>query len=158
MHDHDPKREMLRHAVATVAYRGAKALRGAPGEFAGFSGAGKTPAEILAHVGDLFEWALSMAQGKQKWKNSTPLAWEEEKARFFATLTAFDEYLGSSETVHAPAEKLFQGPVADALTHVGQIAMMRRLSGAPLRGENYYVAPVETGRVGADQAFPGQEF
>jgi hypothetical protein len=158
MHDHDPKRELLRHAVATVAYRGAKAVRGAPAEFAGFSGAGKTPAEILAHVGDLFDWALSMAQGQQKWKNSSPLAWEEEKLRFFAALTAFDDYLGSSERMHAPLEKLFQGPVADALTHVGQIAMMRRLAGSPMRGENYYVAPVEAGRVGADQAAPGQEF
>jgi hypothetical protein len=154
----DPKRELLRHAVATVAYRGAKAVREVPAEFAAFAGAGKTPAEILAHIGDLFDWALSMARGKQRWNNSTPLPWHEETARFFATLTTFDEYLASTEPVHAPLEKLFQGPIADALTHVGQIAMLRRLAGSPMRGENYYVAPVEAGRVGADQAAPTQEF
>jgi hypothetical protein len=154
----DPKRELLRHTVATVAYRGAKAVRGAPETFAGFAGAGKTPAEILAHIGDLFDWALSMAKGAQQWRNSTPLPWDQEVARFFATLAAFDEYLASPEPMHAPMEKLFQGPIADALTHVGQIAMMRRLSGAPMRGENYYVASVETGRVGADQANAAREF
>jgi hypothetical protein len=154
----DPKRELLRHTVATVAYRGAKAVRGAPATFAGFAGAGKTPAEILAHMGDLFDWALSMAQGAQKWKNSTPLPWDQETARFFASLAAFDEYLASSEPIHAPMEKLFQGPIADALTHVGQIAMMRRLADSPMRGENYYVAAVETGRVGADQASAVREF
>ena len=154
----DPKRELLRHTVATVAYRGAKAVRGAPETFAGFAGAGKTPAEILAHIGDLFDWALSMAKGAQQWRNSTPLPWDQEVARFFATLAAFDEYLASPEPMHAPMEKLFQGPIADALTHVGQIAMMRRLAGAPMRGENYYVAGVETGRVGADQANAAREF
>lgn len=154
----DPKRELLRHTVATVAYRGAKAVRGAPETFAGFSGAGKTPAEILAHIGDLFDWALSMAKGAQQWKNSTPLPWEQEAARFFASLAVFDEYLASPEPVHAPMEKLFQGPIADALTHVGQIAMMRRLAGAPMKGENYYVAGVEAGRVGADQATAVREF
>ncbi len=154
----DPKRELLRHTVATVAYRGAKAVRGAPETFAGFAGAGKTPAEILAHVWDLFDWALSMAKGAQQWKNSTPLPWDQEVARFFATLVAFDEYLASAEPIHAPIEKLFQGPIADALTHVGQIAMMRRLAGAPMRGENYYIAGVEAGRVGADQAAAVREF
>jgi hypothetical protein len=154
----DPKRELLRHTVATVAYRGAKAVRGAPDTFAGFAGAGKTPAEILAHVGDLFDWALSMAKGAQQWRNSTPLPWDQEVARFFATLAAFDEYLASSEPVHAPMEKLFQGPIADALTHVGQIAMMRRLAGSPMPGENYYVASVEAGRVGSDQAAAVREF
>jgi hypothetical protein len=154
----DPKRELLRHTVATVAYRGAKAVRGAPATFASFAGAGKTPLEILAHVGDLFDWSLSMAKGAQQWRNSTPLAWDEETARFFAALAAFDQYLASSEPIHAPMEKLFQGPIADALTHVGQIAMMRRLAGSPMRGENYYVAGVETGRVGADQVAAVMEF
>jgi hypothetical protein len=154
----DPKRELLRHTVATVAYRGAKAVRGAPATFAGFTGAGKTPAEILAHAGDLFDWALSMAKGTQQWRNSTPLLWDQETARFFATLTAFDEYLASSEPVHAPIEKLFQGPIADALTHVGQIAILRRLAGNPVKAENYYKAEIAVGRVGADQAKPKLEF
>jgi len=93
----DPNVRMLRHTLATVAYRGGKALRGAPAEFAQFRFVpdARTPVEILAHIGDLFDWALSMARGKQEWHDSKPLAWEEEVARFHETLRAFDEYLAS---------------------------------------------------------------
>ncbi len=156
----DPKRELLRHTVATVAYRGGKAVRNAPDGFAGFpAGEGvRMPGQILAHIGDLFDWALSIAMGQQRWHDSKPLAWEQEVERFFATLKEFDDYLASSEPVHAPIEKLLQGPVADALTHVGQIAILRRLASAPLKGESYYVAEIQTGRVGADQAKPKREF
>jgi hypothetical protein len=146
------KRELLRHTLATLAYRAARALEGAPAEFAGFDGAGRRPEQILAHMGDLFDWALSMAVGKPAWHNSEPLGWEAEKARFFRALAALDAVLASAEPLHAPEEKLFQGPVADALTHVGQLAMLRRLAGCPTRGENFYVAAVEIGRVGAEQA------
>jgi hypothetical protein len=152
------ERALLRHTVATVAYRGGKTIRDTPAAFANFADAGKTPAKILAHVGDLFDWALSMAKGAQKWHDSEPLEWDAEKQRFFAALAAFDEYLASEAPLHAPVEKLFQGPVADALTHVGQLAMMRRLAGCPMRGENYYVAQIETGRVGAEQAKAVREF
>lgn len=152
------ERALLRHTVATVAYRGGKTIRDAPPEFAHFAGAGKTPAKILAHMGDLFDWALSMAKGAQKWHDSEPLEWEQEKQRFFATLEAFDQYLASDQPLHAPAEKLFQGPIADALTHAGQLAMMRRLAEYPMRGENYFVAIIETGRVGAEQAKAVREF
>lgn len=152
------ERALLRHTVATVAYRGGKTIRDAPAEFANFADAGKTPAKILAHIGDLFDWALSMAKGAQKWHDSEPLEWEQEKRRFFATLAAFDAYLASDAPLHAPVEKLLQGPVADALTHIGQLAMMRRLAGFPMRGENYYVAQIETGRVGAEQAKAVREF
>jgi hypothetical protein len=69
-----------------------------------------------------------------------------------------DHYLGSGEKVHAPPEKLFQGAIADALTHVGQIAMLRRLAGSPIRGENYSQAKIEAGRTGADQNHPVREF
>src|SRR3954451_6132275 len=89
--------EMLRHTVATLAYRGAKALRGAPAEFADFRAAEGTraPAEILAHIGDLLDWALSLANGAQKWQNSPPLSWEAGSSRFFAALEAFDARLSS---------------------------------------------------------------
>lgn len=156
----DPKRELLRHTLATLAYRGGKAVRNAPDGFAEFQ-AGKgvrTPGQILAHLGDLFDWALSIATGQQKWHDSKPLEWEQEVARFFAALQKFDDFLASSEPVHAPLGKLFQGPVVDALTHVGQIGILRRLANAPVKGENYYVAEIETGRVGADQAKPKGEF
>ena len=151
-------RELFRHTLATLAYRAARALEEAPESFAGFAGAGRTPAQVLAHMGDLFDWALSMAEGQQRWHNSEPLGWEGEKTRFFAVLQAFDGYLTSGERIHAPLERLFQGPVADALTHVGQIAMMRRLAGCPIRGENYYLAEIATGRAGAEQSAPVKPF
>jgi len=127
----DPVREFLRHLVATVAYRGGKALRGAPESFANFAVGEKprTPAQILAHIGDLFDWALSIARGEQSWNDAKPQPWNEEVERFFAALKKFDDFLASGEPLRAPAEGLFQGPIADALTHVGQIAMLRRLAG-----------------------------
>jgi hypothetical protein len=156
----EPKRELLRHTVATLAYRGGKAVRHAPAGFAEFS-AGKsarTPGEILAHVGDLLDWGLSIAEGKQRWQNSKPLAWEEERKRFFAALKAFDDFLASDKPLAVPAERLFQGPVADALTHVGQIALLRRLADGPVKGENYFVAEISAGRVEDEQPAPVREF
>jgi hypothetical protein len=156
----DPKRELLRHTVATVAYRGGKTVRGAPGTFAAFRAGDttRTPAAILAHIGDLFDWALSIARGAQTWNTSTPLAWDEEVARFFNTVQRFDDYLASDAPLACEPEALFQGPVADALNHVGQLAMLRRLAGVPIKGENYYRADIVCGRVGADQTAPRREF
>lgn len=151
-------RELFRHTLATLAYRAARALEDAPETFATFDEASRQPTQILAHMGDLFDWALSMAEGKQRWHNSQPLPWPEEQRRFFAALKAFDAYLTSGERIHAPLERLFQGPVADALTHVGQLAMLRRLAGCPIRGENYYVAEISLGRLGASQAAPVKPF
>ena len=152
--------EMLRHTVATLAYRGAKAMRGAPPEFAGYRAApdSRTPGEIQAHLGDLFDWALKMCDGSREWHNSLVLPWEEATARFFAALEAFDRRLASGVPLIYSAEKLFQGPVADALTHVGQIAMLRRMAGCKIRGENYTTAKIEVGRVGVDQAASIVEF
>lgn len=154
------KRELLRHTVATLAYRGGKAISNAPAEFKDFRVAAdsRSPGEILAHIGDLLDWALSIAVGKQTWHNSTPLSWEDETARFHTALQAFDSYLASDEPLGAPVEKLFQGPIADALTHVGQITMLRRIAGGPIKGENYFKAEIESGRVGADQSSRRTEF
>jgi len=153
-------REFLRHTVATVAYRGGKALAGAPDGFAFFkaSETTRTPLEILAHIGDLFDWALSMAQGKTVWNDSKPLDWNAESERFFAAVKAFDDYLASDNAIAKPSEKLFQGPVADALTHVGQINLLRRMFDAPVRGENYFRAEIEIGRVGSHQSANRTEF
>jgi len=151
-------RALLRHTLATVAYRTSRALEGAPESFAEFSGAGRKPVQILAHMGDLFHWALSVAQGNQRWQASQPLAWAQEQQRFFDALAAFDAFLASSAPLQAPAERLFQGPIADALTHAGQLAMLRRLAGAPIRGENYYIAAIVTGQVGSAQPEPLQPF
>src|SRR6516165_7261446 len=152
----DPSRQMLRHTVATLAYRAGKAIRGAPESFADFSSGekGRTPARILAHMGDLFDWALSIAKGKQEWHDSTPLPWAQEVERFFRSLKAFDDYLASDQGLNASPEKIFQGAVADALTHTGQINMLRRMAGCPIRGENYYRAEIAVGRVGQEQAAP----
>jgi hypothetical protein len=154
----DGKREFMRHTLATLAYRATRALDGAPDDFAGFNGCAKTPGEILSHMGDLFDWALSIAAGQQRWSNSTPRAWTEEKQRFFAALTAFDAYLAGPEPVHAELERLFQGPVADAINHVGQLALMRRLAGYKIKGENFFVAEIHTGQTGADQPEPVKTF
>jgi len=143
-----------------MAYRGGKAVRGAPDSFGQYRASERTrsPSEILAHIGDLMEWALAIAQGQQQWRDSNPLPWDAEVRRFFKALEAFEAYLASDQPLHESAEKLFQGPVADALTHVGQIAMLRRLAGMPVRGENYHKAHIVAGRVGADQAAPVHEF
>jgi hypothetical protein len=152
--------DLLRHTVATLAYRAGKAIRGAPAEFAAFRTAegGRTPAEIVAHMGDLFDWALALADGRHFWQNSPALEWDAGVARFFVALEAFDRRLASEQPLAAPAEKLFQGPIADALTHTGQIAMLRRMAGCPCRGENYFVAQIEAGRVGVAQAAAVVEF
>jgi hypothetical protein len=156
----DPKRELLRHALATVAYRTSKAVRNAPAGFADFhAGEGvRTPAQILAHIGDLFDWALSIAKGKQAWRDSKPLPGEKEVERFFAALKSLDDFLASNAPVEVPLEKLFQGPIADALTHVGQLAILRRLARAPVKGESYYAAEIVAGRVGTEQSAPKKEF
>ena len=151
---------LLRHTLATVAYRGGKALRNAPASFANFGAApnGRTPAQILAHMGDLYDWALSIASGKQVWKDSEPLTWEKEVERFFAALKKLDDYLASGAPLHDTPAALFQGAIADSLTHIGQIAMLRRMAGCPINGENYHRAEIVVGRVGADQAAPRREF
>ena len=104
------------------------------------------------------DWALLLAKGEYVWRDSPQLAWAEETARFFRVLEAFDQYLASEQPLLAPAEKLFQGPIADALTHIGQIAILRRLGGAKMKSENYSKADIAAGRVGQEQTAPRREF
>jgi hypothetical protein len=156
----DEKRALLRHTVATVAYRGGKAARGAPASFASYSADAsmRTPVKVLAHIGDLFDWALSQAKGAEAWNDSTPLAWDREVERFFATLQRFDDHLASDAPLAAPPERIFQGAIADALAHVGQLAMLRRLAGVKIKSENYSRAEIVAGRVGEEQTAPRREF
>ena len=160
MQSSEPKRELLRHTVATLAYRGAKAVRDAPESFASFraSKTTRTPAEILAHIGDLLDWALSIANGGETWHNSKPFPWSQGIERFHTALASLDEYLASNTELGGTCERLFQGAIADSLTHVGQLTMLRRIADAPIRGENYSVAKIEAGRVGAQQATALFEF
>jgi hypothetical protein len=156
----DPKREFLRHVVATLAYRGGKAVRGAPPSFASFvpSSGRNTPLVILAHIGDLLDWALRISKGDSTWSSAPPQPWEREVERFYSSLAALDAYLGSSEPISSTPEKLYQGPLADAMTHVGQIAALRRMAGCPMKGENYFMADIKAGRVGPEQLPPRREF
>ncbi|HKV80825.1 MAG TPA: hypothetical protein VJP02_21930, partial [Candidatus Sulfotelmatobacter sp.] len=121
-------------------------------------GGARTPAQILAHIGDLMDWGLSMANGERKWNDSKPLPWDDEVNRFFAAVKKFDDYLASGAPLQASLENLFQGPVADAFTHSGQIGILRRMAGAPVKAENYFKAEIQVGRVAADQATPKREF
>jgi hypothetical protein len=156
----DPKRELLRHTLATLAYRAVKPLREAPPGFDAFQAGptARTPVEILAHIEDLLDWALSLAQGRPKWADSKARGWDHEIGRFFAALQKLDDYLASEAELEATPERLFQGPVADVLTHIGQISLLRRLAMFPVRGENFYRADIEAGRVGKEQRPPQREF
>jgi hypothetical protein len=153
-------RDLFRHTLATLAYRGGKTLRDAGADFATFRAGEttRTPLEILAHLGDLIEWALSIAKGKEEWVKADSRTWDQEVARFFASLKSFDDYLASAEPMGCSPQQLFQAPIADALTHVGQLAMLRGLAGNPIRGENYFLADIVTGKVGAEQSAPRFEF
>jgi hypothetical protein len=99
-----------------------------------------------------------MSDGTRQWRDSKPQSWSNDVRRFHSALAAFDAYLASDKPLRAPIEKLFQGPIADALTHVGQIAIMRRIAGSPVKGENYFAAEITVGRVGGDQSAPKREF
>lgn len=145
----DPKRELLRHLVATVVYRGGLAISGATPDFASFRAhdTTRTPGELLAHIGDLLEGSLHLAKGELIYLTSAPLPWEDEIARFFSAVKDFDSYLASDAPLACPVEKLVQGPVGDALTHVGQIVMLRRMAGQPVRAESYFEAEIVPGQV-----------
>ncbi len=145
----DLKREVLRHMVATVAYRGGLACVDAPESFASFRAhkSTRTPGEILAHIGDLLEGSLHLVKGEMVYLTSTPLPWKEEVSRFFTAVKALDVYLASAAPLACPVEKLVQGPIGDALTHVGQIVMLRRMSGNPIRSAAYFTAEIVAGEV-----------
>lgn len=153
-------RDLLRHTLATLAYRGGKVVREAPDGFASLSlhPSTRTPLQILAHINDLLDWSLRMASGEYRWTTSTPQPWDDEVTRFFATLEQLDQRLAAEEPLVEKEERIFQGPIADALTHVGQIALLRRIGGLPVKGENYVKADIAPGRVGAEQQKPKAEF
>jgi hypothetical protein len=158
--DDNTRREFLRHTVATLAYRGGKVIRDAPEGFAAVRACEtcRSAGEVLRHIGDVLEWALWLAKGERRWRDGEAQPWAAEVDRFFDGLRRLDEYLVSDAPLGFPPEKIFQGPIADALWHVGQIATLRRLAGSPIRGENYFVAEITVGRVGPDQSDKRREF
>jgi hypothetical protein len=135
-------------------------VRDAPENFSEFSAGHRTrtAGSILAHVCDLFDWGCCMARGTQTWKDVAPRSWNEDVDRFFAGLKRLDSLLADDEPPGFEAEKLFQGPIADALTHVGQLAILRRMASAPVKSENYFKADIAAGRVGPEQSAPRREF
>jgi hypothetical protein len=145
----DLKREVLRHLVATVAYRGGVAVVDAPESFAEFRAyeTTRTPGELLAHIGDLLEGSLHLLKGEMVYLTSTPLPWKDELTRFFSAVKNLDSYLASEAPLACPVEKLVQGPIGDALTHVGQIVMLRRMSGNPIRPAAYFTAEIVAGEI-----------
>ncbi len=155
-------RQFLRHALATLAYRAAKTVRGTPEAFGNYRATESSPTsvEILAHMGDLMEWVLRMVKGAPSWTTASPLPWEREIERFFAAVKALDDHLASGAPIQWDPGRVFQGGIADALTHTGQLAMLRRLSGHKMKGESYNRADIQTGRVGLEQtpADPKYEF
>jgi hypothetical protein len=153
-------RQMLRHTLATLAYRANKALTSVPPEFASFKAGERTrtPAQILGHLGDLMDWGISMAIGQPAWKEVPVTDWQAGIDRFFAATQKFDDVLASDAPLACEAEGLFQGPIADALTHVGQINLLRGIAACPVKAENYFKAEIVTGRVGTQQTPPRREF
>ena len=157
----DPSvRLFLRHALATLAYRAGKTVRGTPDAFGAFRASTESPSvvQILAHMGDLMDWKLRVARGEPSWTTATPLPWNQEIARFYASLKALDDYLASGAPIQADPGRLFQGGIADALTHTGQLAMLRRLSGYKMKGESYVLSDIQIGRVGLEQTPPDPKF
>ena len=154
--DEATTRLFLRHALATLAYRAGKTLRGTPAEFGRYRTSPEAPAvvEIVAHMGDVMEWTLRMVQGAPSWTSATPLPWEQEIARFYATLKSLDDHLASGAPIAWDPGRVFQGGIADALTHTGQLAMLRRLSGFKMKGESHAKADIVIGRVGIAQTPP----
>lgn len=142
--------EFLRHMLAALAYRAAKTMRGAPKTFSHFKPAPttRTPSEIVAQMGDLLDWSLTLIRGQGKWVASEPRDWESEKSQFFAGLKRFDDALASGEPIKIEMKRLFQGPVVDAFTHTGQLAMLRRMNGNAIKAESYARADIVAGRVG----------
>jgi len=159
----DPKsdgtRETLRQLAATLAYRAAKVLREVPPNFATFriTPTSRTPVQIVAHMGDLMKWGTWLAKGEHTWKAEGSEDWDREVDRFFQLLGELDSLLAAKD-FNGSVEKLIQGPLADALTHVGQLSMMRGAAGLPVKPESYARAEITPGRVGRDQPKAKAEF
>lgn len=155
----DTPQSTLRQLAATLGYRAAKVLRDAPDGFGdrAFSDTTRRPVKIVAHMGDLMTWGVSIARGGYEWQPGGGDNWQAEVDRFFTGLAALDAAI-ADPNFNGSVEKLIQGPLADALTHVGQLAMLRGMMGAPVRPESYARAVIVQGRVGLEQEAPKAEF
>jgi len=153
-----PRHALLRHFLATLAYRTQKAIRGAPEHYAGFE-AGKavrTPAEIVRHMTALLEYVRTQLDGSRRpTPPDPPPTFDEEVERFHRALASVADHLAAgTELTPSTVDRLLQGPLSDAMTHVGQLAMLRRLAEAPIAPESYFEADIRADRLGPDQRIP----
>ena len=153
----DDKRLLLRHFLAALAYRTQKALRGASSDFGDFTAANdvRTPAELVRHMTSVLGYARTFFIGGRYWPEPLP-SLQDEILRFHEMLQDLARHLeAATPFLHdMTAEQLLQGPFADAMTHAGQLAMLRRLAGAPVAPENFVVAEIDPKRLGPEQAEP----
>lgn len=151
---------LLRHFLAAIAYRAQKALRGAPDGFADFAAGNqvRTPVEILRHMTSLMGYTRTFFLGGSYPLVPEPLAtFEEEIARFHEMVQDVGRLLESRAPLRElRPEQLLQGPFADAMTHVGQLALLRRLADAPVAPENFIYADIRGERLGAAQPLPAR--
>lgn len=152
----DDKRLLLRHFLAALAYRTQKALRGAPQTFASFRAAPKirTPQELVQHMESVLGYARTFFAGGEY--KQEPLAdFQAEISRFHRTIEDLARHLESDAPLEGiTPEQLLQGPFADAMTHAGQLAMLRRIAGSPVPPENFVYANVQPDNLGPDQPLP----
>jgi LSD1 subclass zinc finger protein len=154
--DPNTERTILRHLLATMTYRATRTFQNAPSEFGTFRahGTSRTPVQILSHMADLCDWALSMVKGAETWRDAVPQHWDAELSRFYSSVRNLEDYLAGPSHITCSVCRLIQGPIADAIAHVGQLAMLRRISGNPTHAENFYKADIEAGQVGPNQPAP----
>jgi hypothetical protein len=149
-------RRLLRHFLGALAYRTQKALRGAPAGFGEFR-AGvnvRTPHELVWHMTGVVGYARTMLHGGD-FAPPRLATFEEEVVRFHATLEALrDDFTNPLLAARISDEQFLQGPLSDAMTHAGQLAMLRRLAGEPVPSENFIFANVSADNVGPDQPEP----
>lgn len=153
----DDKRQVLRHFLAALAYRTQKALRDAPAGFDSFRPAAgvRTPAELVCHMTSVLGYSRTFFVGGQY--RPDPLgSLQAEAMRFHEMLVDLAHHLeaGTPLLEGMSPERLLQGPLADAMSHAGQLAMVRRLFGSPVPPENFIVAHIDGERCGPQQAEP----
>lgn len=153
----EDKRALLAHFLAALAYRTQKALRDAPADFGSFrvGGGVRTPAELVRHMTSVLGYARTCFIGGH-YRPDVLSTFDEEIARFHDMLGTLAQHLRHGDELlnGMTEERLLQGPFSDAMTHAGQLALLRRLAGAPVPPENFIVAEIRPDRLGRDQADP----
>jgi hypothetical protein len=152
----EAKRELLRHFLAALAYRAQKALRGAPPAFASFDpGHGaRPPKELVRHMTSVLGYARTFFIGGS-YRPETLDTMDAEVARFHGMIADLATHLANGTPLrNISEEQLLHGPFADTMTHVGQLALLRRLAGVPVPPENFVFAEIGPDRLGPDQAEP----